>query len=292
MDRSRSPWVAEQNERTRAALKSDPRYQADHDAVLRVLDATDRIPMGGIIKNTVFNFWQDATNPKGIWRRTTVADYRNPQPHWETLLDVDKLAAAEHENWIWKGGTCLETLDRCLVYLSRDGGDAHVVREFDLKTKTFLKDGFTLPHAKSGVDYVDADTVLFYTDFGPGTLTKSGYPRIVKIWHRGEPVDAAKTVLEGKPEDIGLQTTAITTPGGRYALAERAVTYFETEYYHVQRDGSLARLALPLSSTIQGHHGRPDDRHAAEGTGRWAATPTARARCWRSGWPRSRPRRT
>ena len=115
-------WVAEQNERTRGVLKGDPRYQPDHDAVLKVLDATDRIPLGGAIKNYVFNFWQDAANPKGVWRRTTIADYNTPSPKWETLLDVDKLAADEHENWIWEGASCTPELDRCLIQLSRDGG--------------------------------------------------------------------------------------------------------------------------------------------------------------------------
>ena len=99
-------WVAEQNTRTKSVVEADPRYQGDHDAILKLLDATDRIATGSLDRQYVFNFWQDAANPKGIWRRTTVADYANPSPHWETIIDVDKLAADEHENWIWKGSTC------------------------------------------------------------------------------------------------------------------------------------------------------------------------------------------
>jgi prolyl oligopeptidase len=245
-------WVAEQNTRAKAVLEADPRYLADHDAVLKVLDATDRIPMGGIIKQYVFNFWQDAANPKGVWRRTTVADYATPAPHWEILLDVDKLAADEKENWIWKGASCANSLKRCLLYLSRDGGDAHVVREFDLATRTFVKDGFTLAHAKSGVDWLDEDTILFDTDFGPGSMTASGYPRIVKLWHRGEAIDKAKTLYEGKPADIAVQTTVFNGPDRSYALIVRGVSFFENEYYHVLADGTLAKLALPLSADIKG----------------------------------------
>jgi len=249
-------WVAEQNARTRAVLQTDPRYQKDHDAVLKVLDATDRIPYGSLSRDSVFNFWQDAANPKGVWRRTTLADYAKPAPRWETIIDVDKLAADEHENWIWKGATCTDDLKRCLVLLSRDGGDAHVIREFDLTTKTFVKDGFALPHAKSDASWLDDDTVLFDTDFGPGTLTKSGYPRIVKLWHRGQAIDAAKTLLEGKPEDIAVQTQILNGAGGVYAMTVRGVSFFENEYQHVSADGTLTKIDLPLSAVIQGMTGK------------------------------------
>ncbi len=245
-------WVAEQNARTRAALQADPRYVRDHDAVLKVLDATDRIPYGSIVHDTVFNFWQDAANPKGVWRRTTLADYTSSSPHWEAIIDVDKLAADEHENWIWEGANCTDDLKRCLVLLSRDGGDAHVIREYDLGAKAFVKDGFALPHAKSDASWLDDDTVLFDTDFGAGTLTKSGYPRIVKIWHRGESIAAAKTLLEGKPEDIAVSTQTLNGAAGTYAMIVRGVSFFENEYHHVAADGTLTRIDLPLSAVIQG----------------------------------------
>ncbi len=250
-------WVEDQNKRTRAVLQADPRYAADHDAVLKVLDATDRIPLGAIVRQYVFNFWQDAANPKGVWRRTTLADYARPDPKWETVIDVDKLAADEHENWIWKGATCTNDLKRCLIQLSRDGGDAHVIREFDLATRSFVKDGFTLPHAKSDANWLDDDTVLFDTDFGPGTMTKSGYPRIVKLWRRGQAIDAAKILAEGKPEDIAVQSQVMNGAGGVYAMIVRGVSFFENEYSHVAADGTVARIDLPLSAVI---HGMVGDR--------------------------------
>ena len=245
-------WVAEQNARTKAVVEADARYQGDHDAILKVLDATDRIPLGGIDHNFVFNFWQDADNPKGVWRRTTIADYANAKPHWQTLLDVDKLAKDEKENWIWKGASCSDSLTRCLVFLSRDGGDAHVVREFDVATRTFLQEGFTLAHAKSGARYFGEDKVLFETDFGPGSMTASGYPRIVKLWQRGTPIASAKTIFEGTHEDVASQGSVASGPNGRYALIERAVSFFETEYSHIRADGSVHKLALPLFAIVQG----------------------------------------
>jgi len=248
-------WVAEQNTRTKGVLQADPRYAADHNAILKVLDATDRIPLGAIDHDYIFNFWQDAANPKGVWRRSTIADYARPDPKWETIIDVDKLAADERENWIWKGASCSNTLARCLVFLSRDGGDAHVVREFDLKTRSFLKDGFTLAHAKSGARYLGENAVLFETDFGPDTMTASGYPRIVKLWRRGTPVDTAKTIYEGKREDVATQGSVSNGPYGTYALIVRATSFFESEYFHVLDDGSVRKLPLPLSAVFQGVSG-------------------------------------
>ena len=190
-------WVEEQNARARAVLQADPQYQKDYDAILRVLDATDRIPYGTLEHEYVFNFWQDAEHPKGLWRRTQCADYATSEPHWELLLDLDKLAADERENWVWEGADCSPALKRCLLSLSRGGGDATVVREFDLdEPQLCATDGFALAEAKSNITYLDEDTVLFGTDFGADSMTASGYPRIVKLWKRGQPMAAARTLFE------------------------------------------------------------------------------------------------
>src|SRR5262249_13417144 len=156
-------------------------------------------------------------NPKGIWRRTTVADYATSAPRWEVLLDADKLSTDEKQNWVWKGADCTPSLRRCLLSLSRGGGDAVVVREFDLGTKSFVKDGFALADAKSSISWTDEDTVLFGTDFGPGSMTTSGYPRIVKLWKRGTPMTAAKTIYEGKADDVLTQPVVFHGPGGESA---------------------------------------------------------------------------
>ena len=246
-------WVKERNVKTLGVLKADPVYQKDYDAVLNVLDATDRIPYGNIDHNFVFNFWQDATHPKGVWRRTTIADYANPNPTWETLLDLDKLSADEHENWVWKGADCAPSLKRCLLNLSRGGGDAVVVREFDLAAKTFLKDGFTLAEAKSIATYRDENTVLFGTDFGPGSMTTSGYPNVVKLWARGEPTSAARTVFTGKLSDVSSGAVVFRhSSDDNTALIQRGVSFFESEYYLPAPDGTWTKLPLPLSADLKG----------------------------------------
>ena len=248
-------WVQAQNSRSRALLQADPDYQRDYDAILKVMDATDRIPYGDLDHQYVFNFWQDAQHPKGIWRRTPSADYARPSPAWDTLLDVDKLAADEHENWVWKGAECTTSQRRCLVRLSRGGGDAVVTREFDPLAKAFVQGGFELAEAKSTITYLDEDTVLFGTDFGAGSMTTSGYPRIVKLWKRGEPLSRARTLYEAKPQDVGASGVVFREPGGTLALIERDISFFTAEFYALAPDGSTRQLPLPLGADLKGAQG-------------------------------------
>jgi prolyl oligopeptidase len=245
-------WVKAQNAKATEVLQADPDYQADYNSLLKVMDATDRIPFGTLDHNFVFNFWQDAKHPKGIWRRTTIADYANAQPHWDTLLDLDKLAADEKENWVWKGADCAPSPGHCLISLSRGGGDAVVVREFDLGAKSFIKDGFTLPESKSSITYLDDDTVLFGTDFGPGSMTSSGYPNVVKLWKRGTPMAGAQTVYTGKLTDVSSDGVVLHGPGGDIPLVTRGVTFFTAEYFYILPDGSTMKLPLPPGADLKG----------------------------------------
>jgi prolyl oligopeptidase len=244
-------WVKAQNAKSAAVLQSDPDYRNDYNAILKVMDATDRIPYGNLDHNYVFNFWQDAEHPKGIWRRTTIADYANAQPHWETLLDLDQLAADEKQNWVWKGANCAPSLRHCLISLSRGGGDAVVVREFDLDTRSFMKNGFALPEAKSSITYLNDDTVLFGTDFGPGSMTTSGYPRIVKLWKRGEPLSAARTIYEGETGDVSDNGVVFHGPSGTIPMIERDITFFTSEFYYLLPDGTMLKLPLPLGADLK-----------------------------------------
>jgi prolyl oligopeptidase len=249
-------WVKAQNARSLPVLQGDPDYQKDYDAVLKVLDASDRIPYGTLEHEYVFNFWQDAQHPKGIWRRTAIADYAQAAPQWETLLDLDKLAADEHENWVWKGADCSPALKRCLLNLSRGGGDAVVVREFDLASRTFVNGGFYLTEAKSQIDWLDEDTVLFGTDFGPGSMTTSGYPRLVKLWKRGAPMGEARMVYEGKESDVAAGASIFHGPGMQIAVVQRGVDFFSSEYFTVAPDGSTQRLPVPLGADLKGAQGQ------------------------------------
>ena len=242
-------WVKEQNAKSLAPLKADPRYQKNYDSILEVLDATDRIPMGSLRHGHVYNFWQDAKNPKGVWRRTVIADYQNPAPSWELLLDVDALAKAEKENWVFKGSECSPGQTRCLIRLSRGGGDAVVIREYDLKAKSLANDGFSLPEAKSDAAYLDDDTVLFAT--AKDGETTSGYARIVKQWRRGQQLAAAKTLYEGETGDVASAPATFHTKQGNTGMVVRAVSFFESDYFVLEKDG-VRKLAMPRSADVKG----------------------------------------
>ena len=178
--------------------------------------------MPELLGETIYNFWKDDVHERGIWRRTTLASYRTASPQWETVLDVDALAKADGKSWVFKEANCLPPSNtRCLVSLSQGGSDAIVVREFDTKTKQFVAGGFSLPEAKSSVAWRDEDTLWVGTDFGPDSMTTSGYPRIVKLWKRGTPLSAAKTIFEGKTEDVGAFGTSEILSDGRYDIVTR-----------------------------------------------------------------------
>jgi len=245
-------WVKQQNERTLATLTSDPQYRADYDAILKVLNANDRIPEPQIEQGVVYNFWQDADHVRGLWRRTNSGDFARPSPHWDVLLDIDALDKTEGKNWVWSGAECAPDRKHCLVRLSPGGSDAHAVREFDQQAKQFIAGGFALPVAKSDMAYVDDNTILFGTDFGPGSLTKSSYPRFVKLWHRGEPISSAKTVYEAKPADVAARPRVFRGPYGTVAIVERGITFFTSEYYWVDRSGTTRKLPLPLGTDLKG----------------------------------------
>ncbi len=242
-------WVKEQNAKSLGPLKADPRYQKNYDSILEVLDATDRIPMGSLRHGFVYNFWQDAKNPKGIWRRTPIADYQNPAPNWELLLDVDALAKTEKENWVFKGSECSPGETRCLIRLSRGGGDAVAIREYDLKAKNLANDGFVLPEAKSDTAYLDDDTVLFAT--AKDGETTSGYARIVKLWRRGQALASAKTLYEGETSDVASAPATFHTKQGNTGLVVRAVSFFESDYFVLEKDG-VRKLAMPRSADVKG----------------------------------------
>jgi prolyl oligopeptidase len=248
-------WVKAQNAKAVAVLQADPDYAKDYTALLKVMDATDRIPYGGLNHRYVTNFWQDAQHPKGIWRRTDFTEYAKTDPAWEILLDLDKLAADEHENWVWDGGHCSPAYQRCLLQLSRGGGDAVVVREFDVASRSFVKDGFQLAEAKSSSTYLDEDTVLFGTDFGAGSMTASGYPRIAKLWKRGEPLSSARTIFEGKTEDVGANAVVMHTSAGTIALIDRELTFFTSEFHLLRSDGTTQQLPLPSGADLKGAQG-------------------------------------
>ena len=238
-------WVKEQNAKTTALLEARPEFKPIFDRTLQILDSKENIPTPELYGDTVYNFWKDDAHERGIWRRTTLASYRTASPQWETVLDLDALAKTEGKSWVWEAVHCLPPAnERCMIETSVGGSDAVVIREFDTKTKTFVPGGFSLPEAKSSVAWFDQDTLWVGTDFGPGSLTTSGYPRIVKLWKRGTPLSAAKTIFEGKPEDVGAFGTSDILTDGKYDYVVRYPAIFRQDLYLLRGD-RLLKMELP-----------------------------------------------
>lgn len=249
-------FVRASNERALAALTGDPRYETFRAEAFEVLSSTARIPGPSFLGDGIGNFWQDAEHPKGLWRRTTLDSYRTDAPQWETLIDVGALAEAEGVDWVWKGASCLPPDEtRCLISLSDGGKDAVVVREFDTTTKTFVEGGFSLLEGKHRINWLDRDTLLIATDFGPGTLTESGYPFIVKTLARGQRLAEATEIYRGDQSDGGYGVSASVFRDGQGGvqaiIVNRPLDTFRAERWLVE-DGGVQELNLPARASLHG----------------------------------------
>ncbi|PFG43891.1 prolyl oligopeptidase [Isoptericola jiangsuensis] len=262
-------WVRDRNDHAHDVL-GGPGLDKIEAGVLEVLDSDDRIPDVSRVGDHLYNFWRDAAHPRGLWRRTTLEEYRSASPRWETVLDVDALGAAEDESWVWHGASLLrptpeqlaagEPWRRALVDLSPGGSDADVTREFDLVTKEFVPaadGGFERPLAKGSLAWADEDTVYVATDLGPGTVTTSGYPRTVRLWRRGTPLADAVLVHEGREEDLAVSGHRSRTPGFERDLVRRALAFYRSETFLVTAvgtaDQTLTRIDVPDSAEVGFH---------------------------------------
>ena len=246
-------WVAAQNARTLGVLQADPRYAEFHAAALSLAQSNDRIATPQLIGGAVYNFWQDPAHVRGIWRRTTIASYRSDKPDWTVVLDLDALAARDHANWVWKGADCAAPhFRRCLISLSDGGEDATTVREFDLTTRAFVPGGFVSPHSKQDMDWDGENAVLIARDWGPGTMTVSGYPFVLKRLERGQPLDQAREVFRGNDHDVEIDgTTLVDGDADRVTLAMEDHDGFNRRYL-IARGHGLVPLDLPSRVTLIG----------------------------------------
>ena len=242
-------WVRARNAEAEAELAATPQFRQLEADIRAILDSDAKIPGVQKIGQYYYNFWKDAQHERGLWRRTTLEEYRKDEPQWETVLDLDALNAAEGENWVWHGANCLQPeYRRCLVALSRGGADADVTREFDLVEKDWVEGGFFREEAKGGMSWIDQDTVYVFTDFGDGSMTESGYPRVVKQLARGQSMDEAVTIYEGQADDMYIAAYRDLTPGYIRDFVSRTLAFYNDEVYLRQADGSLAKVDAPNSA--------------------------------------------
>lgn len=246
-------WVETENARSKAILEGQPEFQSMLQEAREILNSSERIPLVSIHGDYVYNHWQDPDHVRGLWRRATLESFGAGQPGWELLLDIDALAEAEGENWIFAGAhACLPPeYTLCMVGLSRGGKDAAVYREFSVEDKAFVENGFAIPEAKSRLTWEDENTLLVATDWGPDSLTESGYPRVYKRWVRGGDLSAAVEIFTSPVTDVSPFARVLRDGEQRYTLINRAVTFFESEYFLLEEQG-LRQVPLPLHAAVAG----------------------------------------
>lgn len=244
-------WVKQWNEKSLSVLKGHKNYQAVYDKNLEIYNSDERIPEPAIYGNFVFNFWQDKSNPRGIWRRIPAEDYIQGKTNWEILLDIDQLSVKDGEKWVFKGAVGLfPKYNRFLVSLSRGGGDAVVTNEFDATAKSFVENGFYLPEAKGGASWIDENTLMVSTDFGDG-MTTSGYPKKVKIWKRGTALKDAKLVFEGSETDMGTWGMSEIKEHKTYRIITQRTSFYSGSY-HVVENEKLIKAELQEDAVLSG----------------------------------------
>ncbi len=242
-------WVKARNAKSQTNMEADPKFNALREDLLAILDSDARIPFVGKQGEYYYNFWRDKKNERGLWRRTTLAEFKKPEPTWDVILDLDALGKAEDENWVWKGADLLRPdYKRALVTLSRGGADADVTREFDMDKREFVNDGFSRPESKGSMSWIDQNHVFVMTDFGPGTMTESGYPRIAKRWKRGTPFASAEVVYEGKNDDMSVGAFHDDSPGFERNFVTRNLAFYNNELYMLDDNLKLIKIDVPNSA--------------------------------------------
>lgn len=244
-------WVEARNAETLARYGVGA-FARDRDIARAILDRPDRIPFVARRGGLLYNFWTDAEHPRGLWRRTDAASFRTESPAWDILLDLDALAAAEGEDWVWGGSSVLKDgHDRALIALSRGGGDAKVVREFDLTSRSFVADGFVLPEAKGGAAWLDRETLLLSSAYGDGMATRAGYARTVRLLSRGTDPRAAAVLFEVPETSMSAWGSVDRETGVERLLFVEQVGFFETKIQLGDRNGPRTLLDLPPDADVQ-----------------------------------------
>src|SRR5690348_7828102 len=240
------------NAATLAVLEKQPGFADYRAKALALLSTNQKIAEPDrILGDKVLNFWKDDQHPRGIWRVSPLAAFASGHPQWRTLLDIDAMSQADNKKWVFKGATCLSpAYVDCMVNLSNGGGDAVEIREFDLDKAAFVPGGFFLPTAKSNVAWAAPEALFIGTDFGAGSLTDSGYLRVVKVWKRGTPLAAATKLSEGEKSDVSVQAYSLVDGPRTWPVLNRSVDFYHSKISHIAPDGRLVPTPLPDDATI------------------------------------------
>jgi prolyl oligopeptidase len=242
-------FVQKLNQTTFEKIGKTKEYESIYNKSLEIFNSTDKIAYPTIHGNYVYNFWKDKDHIRGIWRRTTRQNYHSEKINWEVLLDLDELSKKENQNWVFKGAsTTFPAGNLFLVSLSKGGGDATVIREFDVSRKSFVEKGFKLEEGKGDAVYLDENT-LIVSRSDQENMTTSGYPTHVKFWKRETPVENAGLMFEGKKTDVGTWGSLLRSGTTIYPFIIQASSFFTSKKY-VWFENKLIQLEIPEDAEI------------------------------------------
>lgn len=247
-------WARAQNKVSDEAFATLPVFTELRDKYLTVFNDKERVIYPDMVGDYVYNLWQDDKNERGLWRRMSKQDYLDAKNDWEVVLDLDKLSAEENKKWVFAGTAWLGPENNlCLLYLSDGGKDESVIREFDVSKKTFVKGGFSVSESKGSATWIDKDNILVATNYGPGTVTTSGYPTTVKLWKRGADPAAAELIFETDTTKVGTFLSGNFIDGKQYVFINEALSTYKTKIY-IYTPGGVKWLDVPLDLEYRGMH--------------------------------------
>lgn len=250
-------WVRAQNELTQTTFASGSRFTKDREEILEIRNRAATLPTGQVYGKYLYKVLKGDAHPRGLWRRILIADLVSKRETWRDLLDLDALSKKDKTEYSLSSTECLEPqFTKCLLLLAVAGADHTIIREFDVETKSFVEGGFrTQQPAMNGVQWIDKDEIFVTSDFGPGTVSKSTYPRQVRIWKRGEQLSHATLVYEAKSSSTGaFIEDASRSPRGVFFIGDFLA--FRDRQYSMFRDGKLtSRLETPLDAELIGLFG-------------------------------------
>ena len=247
-------WVKKQNVVSDKALTNNPLYEELQQKYLDVFDDKEKIPYAKMEGDYVYNLWQDDIHERGLWRRMLKSDYLNNSDEWETVIDIDALSKKEGKKWVYAGSSFLKPDNNiCLIYLSDGGKDEDEIREFDLSTKQFVKNGFIFPESKGGVTWIDKDHVLVARNFGKGTMTTSGYASQVKILKRGAAIDKAETIFKTDTTNVSAGAFSFNQNNEQHVFISEWLTIFESNVFYL-KGNKPQKLNYPKDAQLSGIH--------------------------------------
>jgi prolyl oligopeptidase len=268
-DAKATTWVREQTRRALSDVRQMPGYSQRYDSNLKILTRREfNIQYPETVGDVIYNWYRDTSNPNGVWRSTTLDEYRKDQrPSWRVLFRVDTFNNEEKANWVW-GGARVQPLNlpgagsqglngspkRAMIFLSRGGSDAGIHREFDLQSRKLIpasEGGFEIPEGKNWARWWSADELLVSADFGAGSLTASGYPRELRLWKRGTPLSAAQPLFAADAKDVSVSWRVDFDAQGRQRLIAQRQLSFNTRATYLWDGQAFKLLPVPADALVR-----------------------------------------